>query len=68
MEKITFEEIAIRMTELNDPREGELNIAQARAALRCALKALSERDPDDVTVFVSRETELYREGARGDND
>lgn len=62
MEKITFEEIAIRMTELNDPREGELNIAQARAALRCALVALAERNPYTAMEFTAGELRKYRVG------
>jgi len=62
MDKITFEEIAIRMTELNDPREGELNIAQARAALRCALVALAERNPYTAMEFTASELGKYRVG------
>lgn len=55
-----FDEVAQRMTELNDPKKGDLNITMARSALRCALLALTEGDPLEGLAFVTREMQRYR--------
>lgn len=55
-----FDIVAQRMTELNDPKKGDLNITQARSALRCFFLTLAERDSLQAMAYVVREMQRYK--------